>query len=102
MQLCSNIVRKTTVHFDFHTDFESKLDPDNRWVKMAKLLDWDKLAEFMLKFFFHHGASSIDARIVIGALIITFRERRSWNHSSYSRKSYAIFLGLDHLHLTCF
>jgi hypothetical protein len=25
--------------FDFKTEFKSKLDPNNRWVKMAKLLD---------------------------------------------------------------
>lgn len=24
--------------FNFKTEFESKLDPNNRWVKMAKLL----------------------------------------------------------------
>lgn len=39
--------------FDFYTDFESQPDPDNRWVKMAKLLDWDKLAEFMPKVYPH-------------------------------------------------
>lgn len=30
--------------FDFKTEFEGKLNPENRWVKMAKLLDWDKFA----------------------------------------------------------
>lgn len=63
--------------FDFHTDFESKLDPNNRWVKMAKMLDWDKLAEvYAQTFSTNMGAGSIDARIVIGALIINHLEKR--------------------------
>lgn len=36
--------RKQLSIFDFKTDFESKLDPNNRWVKLANLLDWDKFA----------------------------------------------------------
>ena len=63
--------------FDFHTDFESKLNADNRWVKMAKILDWDKLAAVYAKSFSTTmGASSIDARIVIGALIIKHLEKK--------------------------
>ena len=30
--------------FDFKTEFQSKLDPNNRWVKMSNLLDWDAFA----------------------------------------------------------
>ena len=68
--------------FDFHTDFESKLNADNRWVKMAKILDWDKLAAVYAKSFSTTmGASSIDARIVIGALINESpRRKRSGYH----------------------
>jgi len=86
--------------FDFHTDFESKLDPDNRWVKMAKLLDWDKLAEVYAKNFSSTmGASSIDARIVIGALIIKHLEKkddRGTIQAIQENPYMQYFLGLDH------
>ena len=63
--------------FDFHTDFESKLNPENRWVQLAKLLEWDKLADVYAKNFSSTmGAGSIDARIVIGALIIKHIEKK--------------------------
>lgn len=63
--------------FDFKTEFESKLDPNNRWVKMAKLLDWDKFAViYGRKFSGTMGAKGIDARVVIGALIIKHLERK--------------------------
>lgn len=63
--------------FNFKTEFESKLDPKNRWVKMAKCLEWDKFVmiygqNLNLKM----GAKGIDARVVIGALIIKHIERK--------------------------
>ncbi|MGI6572726.1 MAG: IS5 family transposase [Fermentimonas sp.] len=86
--------------FDFHTDFESKLDPNNRWVKMAKMLDWDKLAEVYAKNFSPNmGASSIDARIVIGALIIKHLEKkddRGTIEAIQENPYMQYFLGLDH------
>ncbi|PIX06842.1 MAG: hypothetical protein COZ76_06705 [Flavobacteriales bacterium CG_4_8_14_3_um_filter_35_10] len=30
--------------FNFKIEYKSKLDTNNRWLKMAKLLDWDKFA----------------------------------------------------------
>ncbi|MFV0390567.1 MAG: IS5/IS1182 family transposase, partial [Paludibacteraceae bacterium] len=52
--------------FDFHTDFESHLSAENRWVKMAELLDRDKPATVYAKnFSTTMVASSVDARIVI-------------------------------------
>jgi transposase, IS5 family len=57
--------------FDFKTEFESHLNPHNRWVQLAHLLDWDGLAKiYQENFSSSMGAKSIDARIVIGALII--------------------------------
>ena len=86
--------------FDFHTDFESKLDPNNRWVKMAKMLDWDKLAEVYAKNFSSKtGAGSIDARIVIGALIIKHLEKkddRGTIEAIQENPYMQYFLGLDH------
>lgn len=86
--------------FDFHTDFESKLSAENRWVKMAGLLDWDKLAAVYAKnFSTTMGASSVDARIVIGALIIKHIEKRDDRGTieAIQENPYMqYFLGLDH------
>lgn len=86
--------------FDFHTDFESKLNPENRWVKLAKLLDWDKLADVYAKNFSSTmGAGSIDARIVIGALIIKHIEKkddRGTIEAIQENPYMQYFLGLDH------
>jgi transposase, IS5 family len=86
--------------FDFHTDFESKLNPQNRWVKMAELLDWDKLASvYAQNFSTKMGAGSIDARIVIGALIIKHIEKRDDRGTieAIQENPYMqYFLGLDH------
>jgi len=57
--------------FDFRTGFETRLNPENRWVKLSQIIDWDKIAGLYAKNFpSNRGAGTIDARIVIGALII--------------------------------
>lgn len=56
---------------EFKTPFQLHLDSQNRWVKLAAALPWDSLAQV-----YHRcmsadkGAPSVDARIVIGSLII--------------------------------
>jgi IS5 family transposase len=56
---------------EFKTPLETKLNRENRWVKLAEALPWDKLAKI-----YHRamsatkGRRSKDARIVIGAFII--------------------------------
>jgi len=63
--------------FNFKTEFESKLNPENRWVKMAKLLEWDKFRLIYGKNFSStSGAKGIDARVFIGALIIKHIESK--------------------------
>jgi len=55
----------------FVTPFENALYPDNRWVKLAKVIPWDNLAKVYLnKMSSTSGREGIDARMVIGALII--------------------------------
>jgi len=55
----------------FSTPFENSLSPDNRWVKLAKIIPWDDLANIYIKQLdSHSGRMSIDVRMVIGALII--------------------------------
>jgi hypothetical protein len=86
--------------FDFKTEFESKLDPNNRWVKMAKLLDWDKFAAiYAQNFSSAMGAKGIDARVVIGALIIKHIEAKDDRGTIEAIKEnpyMQYFLGFDH------
>ena len=56
---------------EFVTPFEKELSKTNRWVVLAGILPWDRLASIYHKALCaDFGAPSIDARIVIGALII--------------------------------
>lgn len=86
--------------FDFKTEFESKLDPNNRWVKMAKLLDWDRFAAIYSQHFSSTmGAKGIDARIIIGALIIKHIEAKDDRGTIDAIKEnpyMQFFLGFDH------
>ncbi len=63
--------------FDFKTGFESKLDSNNRWVRLCLLLDWDKLSSIYHKSLgTQMGVKGIDSRVIIGALIIKYLERK--------------------------
>lgn len=89
--------------FDFKTEFESKLDPDNRWVRMSKILDWDAFAAIYAKnLSATMGANGIDARVVIGALIIKHIERkddRGTIEMIRENPYMQYFLGFDHFSL---
>ena len=55
----------------FETPFFQHLDKDNRWVKLAGTIPWDKLANiYYRKMNSDFGAPSLSARMVIGAVII--------------------------------
>lgn len=55
----------------FETPFLQHLDKDNRWVKLANLIAWDKLANiYYRKMNSDFGAPSLSARMVIGAVVI--------------------------------
>jgi hypothetical protein len=56
---------------EFKTPFEIKLDKKNRWIKLAGIIPWDELAGiYYKKLSKKNGAPTIDARIVIGAMIV--------------------------------
>lgn len=62
----------------FATPFEQELDSENRWVKFSKILPWNKLSGFYYsRMDKKMGAGAIDARIVLGALIIKHHEELS-------------------------
>lgn len=59
----------------FATPFEQELDLNNRWVKFSKILPWNKLnGYYYSRMDKKMGAGTIDARIVLGALIIKHHE----------------------------
>jgi IS5 family transposase len=56
---------------EFQTPFQVRLDKGNRWVKLASIIPWDELAGIYYQCMSaDQGAPSLDARIVIGAMII--------------------------------
>lgn len=56
----------------FETPFTQKLDPQNRWVLLAKRIPWDKIASVYNKQMSGsaEGRPPLSARLVIGALFI--------------------------------
>jgi transposase, IS5 family len=59
----------------FSTPFEQELDFSNRWVKFSKIIPWNKISGYYTKRMCQtNGASSLSARIVVGAIIIKHHE----------------------------
>ena len=56
----------------FETPFVEKLDPNNRWVKLAGQISWDRIVGIYLKQLRNHstGDSSINPRVILGAVMI--------------------------------
>jgi len=60
--------------FDFKHPFEGQLDPDNRWVKLAKILPWEAMVKIYGKSLSKDkGRYGIDGRLAVGAMIIKHR-----------------------------
>jgi len=57
---------------DFSTPFSDHLDASNRWVRLAHEIPWDSIVNVYLKQLNNHstGASNINPRIVLGALMV--------------------------------
>jgi len=56
---------------EFKTPFQVRLDKGNRWVKLGESIPWDALASIYYRSMSPDmGAPAIDARVVIGAMII--------------------------------
>ena len=62
----------------FEHPLERALNPENRWVKMAKVIPWDELAAIYARDLdSNSGRQSVDIRLVIGALIIKHKQKLS-------------------------
>jgi len=57
---------------DFILPFEGKLDPENRWVKLAKLIPWEGVEADYAKSFkaTGKGEKALNVRVALGALLI--------------------------------
>ena len=61
---------------EFKTPFLKSLLPDNRWVKLSKVVPWDKFAAiYMTVMNTETGRPGISPRTVLGALIIKHLEK---------------------------
>lgn len=60
---------------EFQTPFEGSLLPDNRWVKLSKVVPWDSFAKIYMSVMNSEiGRPGISPRMVLGALIIKHLE----------------------------
>lgn len=61
---------------EFKTPFEVTLSSDNRWVKLSKIVNWDKFAQkYILMMNQGFGRPGVSPRVVLGALIIKHIEK---------------------------
>lgn len=61
--------------FDFKTPFEQSLSADNRWVKMSNDVPWDVFTSHYSSLMnMERGRPGINARTILGALIIKHKE----------------------------
>jgi transposase, IS5 family len=83
----------------FQTPFQLSLDINNRWVKLANTMPWDKLASIYHKTLSSdQGAPAIDARIVIGAFVVKHKMKFDDRETiEYIRENMYVqyFLGLS-------
>lgn len=66
-----NYTPESQYRIEFDLPFAGKLSPSNRWVVMSSLVDWDVFAkEYYKNFQSKEGRPPINARVVLGAVII--------------------------------
>lgn len=56
--------------YDYIPPFHGELSRENRWVRLAEMLDWDGFEKQYSALFAHRGKVAIPARVALGSLII--------------------------------
>lgn len=69
--------RKTIALFSELFPFGGQLDPDNRWLKIAKLIPWGKLELKYQSYFSDKGRPAKDGRLVIGIILLKHMNKLS-------------------------
>ena len=66
------VSQKQLVLDGFDSPFDKKLNPENRWVVLARLIPWDEICSIYLKHIPQKstGRPSLNPRIVLGSIII--------------------------------
>lgn len=62
--------RKTMALFSELFPFGGKLDGENRWIKIAGLIPWDRLENKYRSYFSDKGRPSLDGRLMMGMLLL--------------------------------
>ncbi len=61
---------------EFRTPFYRKLSRENRWVKLSRLVPWDRFARIYLEVMDKKmGRPGLSPRMVLGALIIKYLKK---------------------------
>lgn len=58
----------------FQTPFEQKLNPDNRWVVLARLIPWDEVCNLYLK---NVGVSTTGRPALSPRVVVAFPKNRT-------------------------
>lgn len=69
--------RQTGNLFSEILPFGGKLDEDNQWIKLSKIIPWEKIDEIYAKYFSDTGRPGKDSRLVTGLLIVKHRKSYS-------------------------
>ena len=76
---------------EFVLPFEGKLNPENRWVKLSKLIPWEEIEmKYAQNFPSGTGTEAKPLRMALGALILLLKKNvgiRIVKRSSRSRKT---------------
>lgn len=76
LQMIRYISSKQLSIEEFKTPFESHLNPDNKWVKLANLIPWDEFVAIYTKPMSKKmGRPSIPPRVAVAAMIIKHMEK---------------------------
>jgi transposase, IS5 family len=69
--------RKTLCLFEELFPFGGKLDEENRWLKIAKLIPWNQLESKYEGYFSHTGRPATDGRLAVGLFLLKHMSGKS-------------------------